>query len=278
VFIFSLEEFGMRRSLLLIALIVLSLILAACGDKDKPDNTSNNTDSDIGLFDWDRDPNTIIVRLDSQNNLANPAHILNNIPPCTLWGDGRVVWLTRTELGTQEVLEARINETAMRGFLEDIINRGFYIWQDDLVPPSTTDPVIETLTVFLYDEVRTVRRYTNWPQDSYERILENCRKLSDKPVLVLPDAGWVSVYPIPRDTSAPSWLWPTSAPFTLKELIDNGEARWLEGGLATEVWLNAREPRSDIQVLERDGTAYLIAIAVPGISRDASPAPTETGQ
>lgn len=268
----------MRRSLLLIALMGLSLILVACGDEDKPENTTNNTNSDMGLFDWNSDSDTIIVRLDSTSNLATPAYTLNNIPPCTVWGDGRVVWLSRTDIGTQEVLEARINETTMRGFLEDIINRGFYTWQDDLVPPSTTDPLIETITVFLYDEVRTVRHYTNWPQDSYNRILENCRNLSDQPVLVRPEAGWISAYPVPRDTAAPSWFWPTSAPFTLKELAENGEARWLEGGLATQVWLSAREPRSDIQVLERDGSAYLIAIAVPGISRDASSPPSQAAQ
>ena len=73
----------------------------------------------------------------------------------------------------------------------------------------------------------------------------------------------------------PNWSWPLNAPFTLEELAGNGEARWLEGDLATLVWRSAREDRGDIQVVERGGGAYHVAIAVPGYSRDAAPAPEQ---
>ncbi|MBN1202102.1 MAG: hypothetical protein JXJ20_09625 [Anaerolineae bacterium] len=266
----------MRRSFLLIMFVILSLALAACGDDDTPSNGNTSSESQFGLFDWDRDPDTIIVRLDAQPNQENPAFQLNSIPPCTLWGDGRVVWTTRNETGAEEVLEARIDEVTMRTFLEDIINRGFYGWEDELIPPSSVDPMVETITVSLYDEVRTIRRYGVWPQSGFTNILEQCQNLSEAPVRVLPDAGWVSVYEVPRDTLVPSWIWPMNAPFSLRELAENGEARWIEGPLATEIWLNAREGRDNTQVVERDGSAYQIAIVVPTISRDAALPPSET--
>jgi hypothetical protein len=215
------------------------------------------------------------VRLDSRANQESPAFALNSIPPCTLWGDGRVVWTTLGSDSLQQVLEGRVDEAAMRAFIEDIINRGFYNWEDEVVPPNTPNPVVQSISVSLYREVRTIRRFSDWPLNGYERILESCQTLSDQPVKVLPDAGWISAYEIPRDPMAPNWFWPPDAPFTLAELADQGTSKWLQGELAKNVWLSAREDRGDIQVLERGGRAYQVAIVVPGYSRDAAAPPSE---
>lgn len=259
----------MRRLWLLLALAVL--LLAACGDDAK-----DGDGSQLGLFDWDRAPETIVVRLDNRPTEESPAFLLNSIPPCTLWGDGRVVWSTLTEHGAEDILEARVTDDAViRAFLEDIIARGFYDWEDELIPPGEDNPVIESITVSLYDEVRTVRRYSSWPQNSYNHILERCGQLSSTPVRVLPAAGWVSAYEIARDPSAPAWLWPPDAPFTLRDLAASQEERWLEHRLASEIWLSARERRGDTQIIERTGEAYQVAIVVPGYSRDAVAAPAE---
>lgn len=263
----------MRRMLFLSVLVVLAL--AACNDKGSDDKKSNSSGS-LGLFDWNRDPNTIIVRLDSQPTQESPAFLLNSIPPCTLWGDGRIVWSTLDSTGAEEILEARVeDDIKIRTFLEDLINRGFYEWEDELIPPSTTNPTIESITVLLYNEVHTVRRFSFWPQNGYTQILDNCRSLSDKPVRVLPTGGWVSAYSVPRDPSTPGWLWPPTAPFTLKELSEKGESRWLEGPLATEAWRSARTTQGSAQVLEQSGKAYLVAIVVPGYSRDAASPPAD---
>lgn len=257
----------MRRALW--GIVLLALVLAACGADGGTDNTAETGQGELGLFDWNRDPDSIIVRLDSRPTQENPAYLLNSIPPCTLWGDGRLVWSTYDQYGAEELLEARItDDSVIRAFLEDIIERGFYDWEDEIIPPGEDNPVIETITVSLYGEVRTVKRFSFWPQNAYLEILKQCQQLSDTPVRVLPDAGWVSAYQVPRDTSAPSWLWPPNAPFTLQELAENGEERWLEGPLATEVWRSARERVGDIQVIERNGNAYEVAIVVPGYSRD----------
>jgi hypothetical protein len=264
----------MRRllSMGLAALVVVTL--AACGGKES--KTDGQGDSQLGLIDWSRDPNTIIVRLDAQSSLDDPAFTLNNIPPCTLWGDGRVVWASTDDYGSEQILEARLDDVTIRTFLEDIISRGFYSWQDELLPMSSSNPVTQSLTVFLYDELRTVRRYTAWPENSYNKIMDRCSHLSSAPVLVLPQVGWISAYAIPRDDSAPSWLWPLSAPFTLRDLAQNGEARWLEGALASEIWLNVRERSGETQVVERDNSAYRVAIVVPGYSRDTVAPPSDT--
>lgn len=266
----------MRRLVLVLILAALLLTLAACKeDKSSDDNQPADSDSALGLFDWNRDPNTIIVRLDAKLENATPDYLTNSIPPCTMWGDGRVVWITRTDTGAQEVLEARVGEAGVRSFLEDIINRGFYNWQDEIIPPNNANTVFETITVNLYDEIRTIRRYSAWPQNGYAAILQNCQALSDKPVRVLPDAGWISAYPVARDQGAPTWHWPADAPFTLQELVEKGEARWLTGELASYIWLSARQVQSNTQVVDANENAYHLAIAVPNVSRDAAAAPAE---
>ncbi len=262
----------MRRVWVLLVLAALT----ACGGNASEDGQGSGR---LGLFDWKRDPQTIIVRLDSRPLEDSPAFLLNSIPPCTLWGDGRVVWSTADQYGVEEILEGRASDAAIRAFLEDIIARGFYDWEDELVFPSDGTPVLESITVSLYDEVHTVRRYSYWPQNSFALILEKCQHLSEVPVRVLPTAGWVSAYRVPRDPAAPTWLWPSNAPFTLAELADSQQERWLEGALATEIWLNAREGRGDVQAIERSGDAFQVAIVVPGYSRDAvaPPAAATTG-
>src|SRR5690606_39609250 len=62
-------------------------------------------------------------------------------------------------------------------------------------------------------------------QNSFERLLDECRRLSPTPVLVMPSAGWVSAYPVTLDPSRPSWPWPRNAPFALSELAESGQAR-----------------------------------------------------
>ncbi len=265
----------MRRSFLLVVLVVIALALAACGNSDTSSD-ENDEAGRLGLFEWDHDPDAIVVRLDSRPNQESPAFLLNSIPPCTVWGDGRVVWTTSSAPGMEEVLEARIDDAALRAFVEDIISRGFYDWEDELMPPTADNPIVETITVALYDEVQTVRRFTLWPQKAFTRILEQCQTLSSQPVRVMPTAGWISAYEVPPDPMAPSWDWPPNAPFTLSELAENGEARWLEGDLATYTWQSARQERGDIQVWERGGRAFQVAITVPGYSRDAAPPPDDT--
>lgn len=271
-----------RMSLIMLLAILAVLALSAC-DEGVTSTTETDQSGPLGLFEWERDPNTIIVRLDNQPVDENQAFLLNSIPPCTVWGDGRAVWVTQNETGAEEVLKTRIDEVTMRAFLEDIINRGFYTWESEIVPPSAPDAIVESITVVLYDEVRTVQNHTVWPQNAFTHILEDCQGfMNDTTRVVLPGVdpepgGWVTAFPIERDPMAPNWFWPPDAPFSLSELVSNAndlQMRWVEGPVASEIWLSAREARGDIQVIEGQN-AYQVAIVVPGISRDAPPSPGE---
>lgn len=262
----------MRRFRLMIALALAAGALAACRETLPP---AAPTPDGAALSLWDPDPGALVVRLDSHGEHLSPAVRLNTLPPCTVWGDGRVVWTSPNPATGEDLLEARVDEAALRGFVDSILARGFATWEDDAVSPAEENPVVETITLVIYGDTRIVRRAAGWPDSSYDRILDACRHLSDAPVLVMPSAGWVSVYPITTDSALPSWTWPPGAPFTLRELAASGQARWLEGDLATAIWRSAREAGGAPQVLERGGQGYALAIVAPGYSRDG---PVSTGE
>lgn len=262
-----------RHLRLVIALALVAGLLAACREALPP--AAPPPDDTAALSLWDPDPGALVVRLDTHAEHLSPAARLNTLPPCTIWGDGHVVWTSPNPATGEDLLEARVDEATLRGFIESILARGFITWEDDAAPPADENPVIEAITLVIYGDTRTVRRATGWPDNSYNRILDACRHLSDTPVLVMPSAGWVSAYPIPPDPALPGWTWPPGAPFTLRELAESGQARWLEGDLATEIWRHAREFGGVVQVLERGGQVYNLAIVVPGYSREG---PASTGE
>lgn len=252
-----------------VLLLILLLVLAACNDNEEEDK-NNDSSSQPGPMEWERSADTIVLRLDARLKEATPAELDNKIPPCTLWGDGRLVWVNELEEGKQ-VLEARLNDEKIRELVEKVIFSGFYDWQSDYIIPNSANPVIESITLNLYNEERTVARYSTWPVDAYNQILKFCQEISDQPVLFLPEGGWLTAYEVPRFDDIGYWQWPIEeAGFSLSEVT--GNPRWITGDLVKVVWNTTIESPGRIRVLENN-TAYELVLRVPGISRDAPPRP-----
>lgn len=249
------------------------LLLTACGgdsDDNKNDGNSSNTDN-LGLFEWDRSADTVILRMDDQAAYEPQAYFDNDIPICTLWGDGRLVWVNLLA-GRSEVLESRLTDDQIRSLIETVIRTGFYDWENDIVPPGTDSPILQSLTLSLYESSRTVERYSPWPANGFESLRQTCTNLTETRALVVPTGGWMKAYEVEIDPTAKVIPWPRTAPFTLEELASSGTPRWIESPWAEFVWTNITRELGVVQVRE-GGKAYLISLQVPGISRDAPPAP-----
>lgn len=263
---------GMRRKFQVILLILVVVILAACGDDTDKKEETNQT-SQLGPLEWDRGASTILLRMDSRPKEAAPQELDTRIPPCTLWGDGRLVWLNELE-SEKQVLEARLNDEKIRELLEKVIFSGFYEWQSDYIIPNSANPYIESITLNLYNEERTVSRYSGWPVDAYAQILKTCQEISDTPILFAPEGGWLTAYEVPRIEGIGYWRWAKDeAGFSLAE-VTNNNPRWITGDLAKAVWNTTIETGSRLGVLE-DNIAYELVLRVPGVSRDSPPEPTE---
>lgn len=266
----------MRKSVWFILICILSALLAACGGDDSGDATSEGNQQ-LGPLDWNRDPNNIILRVDQRLNEGPPAQLLSEIPLCTLWGDGRIVWVNRvTDGGSSlrtEILQSRLTDDAIRSLIENVVFTGFYDWESNFLIPDFDNPLIQSISLNLFAEERTVSRYTDWPVDGFERIRQACAQASTTPITYLPEGLWVSAYEIIYDTNYSYWRWyEEAAGFQLSE-VSNGQApRWITGDLAKQVFTNTLLSSNTSYVLEGD-IAYSLAIQMPGITRDAPPAP-----
>ncbi len=253
-----------------VILILLILALAGCGGDDSNDQDANS-ESQLGPMEWQKTPDNIVLRLDSRLKEATPAEVDNEIPPCTLWGDGRLVWVNQLEEGKQ-ILEARLSDEEIRTLMEKIIFSGFYDWQSDYIVPNASNPMIESITLNLYSEERTVARYSEWPVDAYNQALKNCREISQSPVLFEPQGGWLTAYEVPRVDGIGYWRWQTGdTGFSLAEATPDNP-RWITDDLVKVVWETTITPAGRIRVLEND-KAYELVLRIPGVSRDAPPAP-----
>jgi hypothetical protein len=259
-----------RGSLLI--LMVLFLTLTACGGTPAPEATSTPTGPVIG---WDPTPGRVILRLDRVLLKDEDRATRNRLPPCTLYGDGRLVWVNPNPPSGEEVLEAYLNELQMRDFLVYVIRDAkFYSVPDYAAQelPPTEDAALESISLNLYQEQKTVRSYRGWPGNTYLDILNRCKTVSEVRAVVEPFAGWVTVYAVERSTALPEIGWSPAAPFKMAEAAASGQPIWVSGVALRQLWRNERQTLGRMQWIEQ-GKAYRVAIQVPGISRDAPPPP-----
>ncbi|NJL93813.1 MAG: hypothetical protein HC915_08800 [Anaerolineae bacterium] len=217
----------------LFLLIVWGLFLAGCGDSDSG-NTPNSS-ANIAPIQWSDDPETIVLRFDERRNESPAIEQASDIPLCTLWGDGRLVWINPLE-ERREVLEARLTSDEIRALIETVIFSGFYSWQSDFILPNAPNPAIQSVTLNVADSERTVSRFSDWPAAGFTSTLEACQAAAETRALFRPLGAWISAEGIVREERVPYWQWPgPGVGFTLAEL-EAGGPRWVEDSVASFIW------------------------------------------
>lgn len=277
-----------RNAARLIGTLLAASLLAACtsgqGGQGQPNPPSGGqteptaTSQPSGpVITWDKAPETIIVRLDRVVLKEPPYEGLNRIPVCTLFGNGRLLWVNNVPPNGEEVLESYLDDVTIRTFLEYIIrDKKFYNTPDyasQELPPSENSPV-ESITLNVSQEARTVRSYRPWPENLYLDIVNRCRSLTETRALFVPEGAWVSAYAVPDNPNAPKIGWPGTGPFRMSELSAAGEPLWVTDVGLTQLWNMQRQSLGQVLWLEA-GKTYKVAIQVPGISRESPPAPIQ---
>jgi hypothetical protein len=265
----------MPRWSIVVGLLVGSILLGACTPTPAPALTATpNQPPPIG---WDTRPEAIIVRFDRVLNGEASLAALNRLPLCTIYGDGHIVWINVVPPVSEEVLEARLNDTTLRSFFDFLIReQRFYSLPDyaaNQLPPDART-TIESITLNLNKEVRTIRNYGAWPNGEFQAMLSACTHLSSEPVAYLPSGAWLTVQPLSGASTDPRVLWTASAGLKLAD-IAAGKPIWLSGSNLTFMWNTLRRTLGAIVFVEND-RPFRIALQVPGISRDSPPAPAAT--
>lgn len=267
----------MARLRALIVTCCLLMLIAACGGNPVPATPAKTATATIAPIGWDTKPGSILVRFDRQTIGDTPISMMNRIPACTLYGDGYVVWVNLVPPGGEEIFEARLSDSTVRSFLDYMIREQRFFSIPDYAArqlPPVGKYEIDSVTLRINNETRTVRNYGSWPSDEYNTMVDKCTHLTSEPVTYLPSGAWMSVQPI-AGSQEPRLNWAVTAGFRLGDVAATGKPMWVTGSVLVFLWDTLHRSQGVIQWIE-DGKPYKIGLQVPGVSREAPPAPAIT--
>jgi hypothetical protein len=301
----------MKRSAWLLLLAIFALILiTACQPSQPTQTTPGNSDpalttdesgngqstasADITsesmgpttipipeTIEWSRDPSAIVFRAEissgSAGDTPETAYIRNEVPPCTIYGDNRVVWTTtniRTDDGV--VFDVLPDETIRDFILRLLTEYNLYGYTSSPQTPDASGeaPVVERLTLTINNETYVTDSFSGWDFNYFSDVLQDCRTLSSAPIAFEPQGAWVTVRNMGYNPSRPTLYWDAEANgLQLSELSASSSPQWMTGEPVNQLWELIRTGGIDI-LLQEEGSDYLVTVEVPNITRNAPPAPS----
>lgn len=262
----------------------ITIIISACSALagDSPSNTEqsdnpSSTEGEGALVQWDRNPLHIVFQADvTGGDQAGLFTEGNRIPLCTIYGDGRIVWLTDNE---NQVLFDILTDKQIIDFVTDLtIVERFFTFKAgfDTLLPTAEIPFTDILLLQVNDVSHQLDSFGDWTEDYFNRILEKCQTLSKQPRRFQPSEGWFTVLATPYNSSLPSVPWDADA--SGLSLYDVGgmpqSSIWLENNLVLPIWTSIQENDGRIQ-FNQGGFEFLVALRVPGVTFNAPPPATE---
>ncbi len=274
-------------------LAVLVLMLTGCqilAGNDDSDNASTINVMPI-VIDWDRDETAVVFRADITGGTnADRIFMRSEVPLCTIYGDGRVVWTTESDEGMQVLFDILPDEF-IRTFIENLtVFRKIYAY--NLIPdgpdPEETQPVelptlqpitegaqpvVEQLELTVNGVRHLVDSRSGWPADYFTDVLGDCTQLSKTPIAFEPDGGWISAEVREYDPDVPVITWDAEGSgLDLVQVAESGEPKWVAERVLLVLWVLAQQPPANLQFQQDDVTLHL-AVEVPGVTRSSPPAP-----
>jgi hypothetical protein len=250
------------RAQTIVALGLLIAVLAACRPAPNPN-----------IITWTRAADTIIFRADVTGGDQDAISALNDLPRCTIYGDNRVVWVNELGGFGIEVLQDRLDDTAIARFVSYLtVNERIYTYNTIVrTPVPDVQPVIERITLNVNGALHTTDSNSGWDEAWFGRVINACAALSSTPILFVPDGAWLIAIPTPYDINAPASGW--DAPdVRLAAIAAAGQPVWAAGASVAALWDTIHTAPPNILFVE-NGIYYRVALQVPGVSRDAPPAP-----
>jgi hypothetical protein len=253
----------------IVLLALVALLMTACGGE-----TSGSPTAEFGVnqaITWDRNPDTIVFRAEiTGGNREQDFQSRNDIAPCTVYGDNRVVWVNDLGDFRTEVLFDQVSDDAIRQFVDfvTIIDRIYsYPERASVQLPSATAPVYEQLSINVAGQAFVSDAFAGWPADYFQTILGRCKNISQTPVLFEPTAGWVSAAEVAFSFEFPSYPWEASAAgLSFSELAASGERRWISDNNVRILWNLVRTSPAGFRLMEGDRMLQ-IALEVPRVTR-----------
>lgn len=272
----------MARFMMIVMLVIL---LTACdafsnddGGNNGGGNSGNNSNNGSDVINWTDDSGTIIFRAEiTGGDDANAIYRKNDVPLCTIYGDGRLVW-ARTDQGETDVLFDVLDDSTIRRFVSDLtIQQQIYSLDSEagLAIPSENSPVVEQVTLTVNGVTHVTDSFSDWSDEFFGTVLDMCQGLADSPAIFEPDAAWISAEIVDVDSNTPQVFWDAEA--SGLDLLDTtgGQRKWITGPLVPILWKVLRETSPDT-VFNQDGNNVQIALEVPYVTVSSPPPQVET--
>lgn len=234
----------------ILLLFILALLLPGCSAAE-PD------------IDWDRDPSAVVLQFYSPHTTAGLSGAYDEryyVPEVRIWGDGRIVWVTRE--GTERrILEGQLTEAQMEALMRRIVDAGFFEWEDSYYTPGGHSMPRMYLQVNLDGRSKEVQEHGGAPEAYYELEALLLSGAGAEGQAYVPAWGYLTVRPLARDSGGAGW--PVGTTVT-PDVV--GEGRYVEGEALAFAWetLN-KNPVAPVYV-SYEGETYTLMVQVPGIS------------
>lgn len=227
---------------------------------------------------WDTSPGAIIFRADILGGDL-PAHAqFSEIPPCTVYGDGRVVWVNELGPFNTEILFDFVDTARIEQFINYVaLNEAFYTLDARATAPPAGEsaPVVEQVVMNIGNRTHVADNYGSWDSGWFGRVLSACKLISGAPIRFDPSEAWVTVTETELRPDAPFIFWRPEdhGGVSLAALAGGNQPAWVTGAAVATLWQNIRTLPYSIVFGEGD-RGYSVGLAVPGVTRDAPPAPS----
>lgn len=271
----------MKRWFVLLSIAVLvSACSALAGDStDNTAQTTNNTENisndATALVRWDRDPLAIIFQADVIGGISFGTFLEGNrVPLCTIYGDGRIVWLSEDN----DVLFDFLSDEQIIDFVSYLtVQERFFTYEGgmDSLMPSPEFPITDVLKLNVNNVEHVTDSYGNWTADYFPRIMERCLTIAEVPRRFQPSEGWLGIDIAVFSDSLPSIPWEAeTAGLNLYDVAEMpASSIWLDNALVLPIWTAIRENEGRV-TFNQDGNEFLVTLRVPGVTIDAPPPPT----
>lgn len=269
----------MMRILTVFGVIFLALVLVACGGDEGDTSTSQSGDSPLNVIQWTKDPLSVVFRADIVGGNPDPIEVALRVPECTIYGDGRVVWIVQGNEGNFNVLFDFLSDETIQEFVSWLaIDQKIYSFEEGYKNelPQRAIPIYRQLYINVSGLVHITDDFAQWEDSQYyENILARCQSLSRTPRRFQPEGAWVLSEFVTdvRFVSYPIVYWDAEAAgFSFSIMAVDNSPQWVEGNTIRVVWQYLIETPGTVLFEDALGR-YRVAIQVPGVTLNAPPAP-----
>ena len=222
-------------------------------------------------IEWTTDPETIVIQASFGGGLVPQNFALNAVPDAQVWGDGHIIWVDYDTHGARRVLEGYLTTAQMETYLGQVVNAGFFGWENFYSNPDVYDAGTQCLSIHLASESKSVCEYFEGAPSAYHKLYnEVAGGLAMEGSDYVPTRGYLTAWAIGDLYSQPVALhWPAdSVGLSLRE-AQGGV--WVEGEALELAW---RTLNTNLYAIVQEGDAYYqLVVQVPGVSQSEPPAP-----